>query len=310
MNNSIDLSVIILTKNESIHMGRCITSLLKVAKQVYIVDSGSTDNTAELATSLGAIVLYNPWKNYADQFKWALDNCPINTEWVMRFDADEYLTPELVDEIKCKLPMQPDTINGVFLNRRHHFLGRWIKHGGRYPLTLLRIWRVGKASIENRWMDEHMILNEGLPVNFEHDFVDDNLNTVDWFIDKHNKYATREMIDILNQKYQWFELDTNLVSNEQSQASIKRFVKEKIYNKLPIFIRPTLYFIYRYIFQLGFLDGVQGFSYHFMQGFWYRCLVDLKCYEAEKLLCGIDDKEESLSIMKKHTGLDLIGNQS
>lgn len=307
-NKSVDLTVIVLTKNEELHIERCIKSLNQITKNIFIVDSGSTDNTVAIAEELGAICVYNPWINYASQFNWALENCKITTEWVMRFDADEYLTDDLIDEISFKLPCQPKEVGGVYLKRRHYFLGKWIKHGGRYPLSLLRIWRKGKATIENRWMDEHMILSEGVTATFENDFIDDNLNTVDWFIEKHNKYATREMLDILNRKYKWFNLDNMLVESEKSQASIKRFIKEKIYNKFPIFFRPFLYFLYRYFFALGFLDGVQGFAYHFMQGFWYRCLVDLKCFELERIISKGATKEDVLSIISKHTGLKINDN--
>lgn len=101
-------------------------------------------------------------------------------------------------------------------------------------------------------MDEHIVLNSGESVSFDGDFVDDNLNTVAWFIDKHNNYASREMIDIVNQKYELFTTDESINHSDAVQAKIKRFVKEKIYNQLPIFVRPTLYFIYRYFLRLGF----------------------------------------------------------
>ena len=156
-----DISVIILTYNEELHIERCLKNLQPLAKQIFIVDSFSTDNTVQIAESLGAKVFQRPWKNYADQFQWGLDNCPIQTGWVMRMDADEYLEQALIDEIIAKFSSLPDDINGLYLKRKHHFLGRWIKHGDRYPLVLLRIWKTGQAHIENRWMDEHIVLDSG-----------------------------------------------------------------------------------------------------------------------------------------------------
>ncbi|MCK4841072.1 MAG: glycosyltransferase family 2 protein [Methylococcales bacterium] len=300
-----NITVIILTYNEELHIERCIRSLLSFAKQIFIVDSFSTDNTVVIAEGLGAKVLTNPWVNYAEQFQWGLDNCPIETDWVMRMDADEYIEADLQQEIIEKLPLLESTITGVNLKRKHHFLGRWIKWGDRYPLVLLRIWRTGMAQIEQRWMDEHIVLNSGESVTFEGDFVDDNLNTVEWFIDKHNKYASREMIDIVNQKYQLFDSDESIQHSDAVQAKIKRFIKEKIYNQLPVFVRPTLYFIYRYFLRLGFLDGKEGFAYHFMQGFWYRCLVDLKVLEAERKLKGAESNQERIERLAKLTGLKL-----
>jgi glycosyltransferase involved in cell wall biosynthesis len=303
--NKPDISVIILTYNEELHIERCIKNLQPIAQQIFIVDSFSTDKTVQIAESLGAKVLQRPWKNYADQFQWGLDNCPIQTSWMMRMDADEYLEPPLIDEIIRKFPKLPNDINGIYLKRKHHFLGRWIKHGDRYPLVLLRIWKTGQAHIENRWMDEHIVLDSGNAVTFNGDFVDDNINTVEWFIAKHNRYASREMLDILNHKYHLFARDESIAEAESGQAKIKRFVKESLYNKLPLFVRPALYFCYRYFLRLGFLDGKEGFAYHFMQGLWYRCLVDLKCLEAERVLADAESKEEKVARLVELTGLSL-----
>jgi len=305
MTNPLDLSVIILTYNEELHIERCIKNAALFAKHIFIVDSLSTDNTAAIAERFGVKVFTNPFVNQAIQFQWGLDNCPIDTEWVMRIDADEYIEPPLIDEVLQKLPSLEPSITGVCLKRKHHFLGRWIKHGDRYPLVLLRIWRSGSAHIEQRWMDEHIVLDSGVSVTFDGDFVDDNLHNVGWFIDKHNKYASREMIEIINQKYRLFKGDESIVHSDAFQARIKRFIKEKIYNQLPIFVRPVLYFIYRYFLRLGFLDGKEGFAYHFMQGFWYRCLVDLKVLEAERALKGEKSKKEIIDRLSKLTGLSL-----
>jgi glycosyltransferase involved in cell wall biosynthesis len=300
-----DISVIILTYNEELHIARCIRNLMPIVQAIYIVDSYSTDQTVQIAETLGAKVFQRPWKNYADQFQWGLDNCPIQTNWVMRMDADEYLETALIEEIVRKFPELPSDINGIYLKRKHHFLGRWIKHGDRYPLVLLRIWKTGQAHIENRWMDEHIVLDSGNALTFCGDFVDDNINTVEWFIEKHNRYASREMVDIINHKYHLFVRDESIDDAKTGQAKIKRFVKESLYNKLPLFIRPVLYFFYRYILRFGFLDGPEGFAYHFMQGLWYRCLVDLKCLEAERVLVGADSKEEKTARLVKLTGLKL-----
>ncbi|MFA5983149.1 MAG: glycosyltransferase family 2 protein [Methylococcaceae bacterium] len=300
-----EIAVIILTHNEALHIERCIVNLKEISKEIYIIDSFSTDNTVDLAEALGAKVFQRPWKNYADQFQWGLDNCPIKTQWVMRMDADEYLERPLIAEILQRLPNLAHDINGVYLKRKHYFLGRWIKHGDRYPLNLLRIWKTGSAHIESRWMDEHIVLHSGNSIIFNGNFVDDNLNTISWFIDKHNRYASREMIDVINQKHQLFSRDESISNTDNGQAKIKRFVKEAIYNQLPLFIRPVFYFIYRYIFRLGFMDGPEGFAYHFMQGLWYRCLVDLKCLEAERILAGATSKEEKIARLAKLTGLQL-----
>jgi len=114
-----------------------------------------------MAQNLGAAVVQHPFVNQARQFQWALDHCAIDTKWVMCLDADEYPEPELVTEISDRLPLLPDDVAGIQLKRRPIFMGRWIRHGTRYPLILLRIWRTGKGRIEQRWMNEHIVVKGG-----------------------------------------------------------------------------------------------------------------------------------------------------
>ncbi len=304
MSSVLDISVIILTYNESLHIARAIESVSGLAKRVFVIDAHSSDDTAAIAKSLGAHVYVNAWINYSRQFQWALEHCPIDTQWVLRLDADEYLEPELTAEIRAKLPLLPLTVTGVILKRKYIFLNKLIRHGDRYPLLLLRLWRVGAGGLEPRWMDEHVILSRGKSVVFEHFFVDHNLRSVSWFIDKHNKYASREMLDILGEKYGLFE-NKSVLPKETGQVYWRRFLKLHLYNKLPVFVRPIFYFIYRYFFRLGFLDGAVGFAYHFMQGFWYRALVDLKCLEAELVIRDAKDKSEIISRLSALTGLSL-----
>jgi glycosyltransferase involved in cell wall biosynthesis len=302
-----NLSVVILTFNEEIHIKRCIESLLPIAKNIFIVDSYSNDKTVEICESLGAKIYQRKWKNYADQFQWGLDNCPIDTEWVMRMDADEYIEADLVTELPGALRNPVSDLTGFYIRRKYFFLGQWIKKGAVYPLNLLRVWRVGMGRIENRWMDEHIVLNSSARTSeLNGHIVDDNLNNTRWWTDKHNKYADREMIDILDKKYKLFSHDDALkVDDEQSQAKLKRMVKEGVYNKLPIFVRPMLYFLYRYFIRLGFLDGVRGFAFHFFQGYWYRSLVDLRVYEAENMIESAVDNEERICRLEVLTGLKL-----
>lgn len=279
MNNHV--SVIILTFNEEQHIERCIKSLLPFAKEIYLVDSFSTDKTVQIAESLGAKVFQNPWINYALQFQWGLDNCPITTEWVMRMDADEYILPELQDEILDKMENLQADISGIYIKRRVYFKDKWIKHGSYYPTWLLRIWRYKDGHIEQRWMDEHIKLTKGETIQFENDLVDDNLNDLTWWTTKHNNYATREAVDILNIIHEFIdydEVDSNFFGTQEER---KRYLKKK-YANLPLFTRPLIYFLWRYFIKLGFLDGKQGLIWHFLQGFWYRFLVDAKIYEIQK----------------------------
>lgn len=304
----LDLSVVILTHNEERHIGRALEAIRGIAKEIFVVDSFSTDRTVEIAEAAGAVVLKNKFINYARQFEWGLENAPITGTWVMRLDADEVIEPDLAAEIEAKLPTLGPDVAGVNLKRKHIFMDRWIRHGGRYPLVLLRIWRRGQGRIESRWMDEHMIVWGGRTVTFDGGFSDHNINDLTFFTDKHNKYATREAIDVLNQKYGLFARDEELSAESASfQASLKRGVKEKIYNRLPFWAGPMGYFLYRYIFQLGFLDGRPGLIYHFLQGGWYRFLVGAKIVEYDRELAALTTPEQRIEKLEQLTGHRLRG---
>ena len=126
----LDVTVIILTFNEEIHIKRCLENVNEFAKKVYVIDSFSTDKTVEIAESLGAVVVPHAWPgNQAAQFNWALDNVKIDTEWIFRLDADEYLLPELIAEMKEKISSLPLYVTGITFKRRHIFLDKWMKRG-------------------------------------------------------------------------------------------------------------------------------------------------------------------------------------
>lgn len=277
-----NLTVIILTKNEEQNLKKCIESFGHSAIRVVVVDSYSTDNTVTIAKSLGAEVIQHPFENHAAQFNWALENIDLNTMWVMKVDADEEFTPELAEEINDKLDNLAPNINGVILRRRVYFMGRWLKHGGKYPELLLRIFRVGHGMSEMKMMDEHLIITDGDIVTFCNDFIDNNNKSLEWWINKHNWYSNKEVLD------QQMKADegSKEASVEETAASVqakfKRYAKNFGYYRLPRFLRAHLYFLYRYYFRFGFLDGTEGKIYTFLQAYWYRFLVDAKMYECEK----------------------------
>jgi glycosyltransferase involved in cell wall biosynthesis len=296
----LDLSVIILTYNEELHLRRCIENVLPIAKEIFVVDSFSTDKTVEIAESLGAKVFQNKWENnHAKQFNWALQNLPVQTKWVLRLDADEYLTSELIEEFTQKLPALNETITGITFPLRRVFLGKTIRRGTG-KILLMRAFRYGKAHCEQRWMDEHIQLTEGQTIEFVNEFADDNLNNLSWWTAKHNGYAIREAVDLLD-----IELGLCRAATENEltgQAAAKR--KKKLsYARKPLFLRAFAYFVYRYILKLGFTEGKEGFLWHFLQGWWYRTLVDAKIFEIKKA-CG-KDAGKIKDYIKKNYGIEI-----
>lgn len=282
------ITAIILTYNEEKHIVRCIESLQRSVKKICIMDSFSTDNTLALALQFPNVeVLQNKFVNHAEQFNFALDTFDIKTEWIIRIDADEYIDNALSDYLSLDLYKVPHYVTGISLNRYIIFMGKLLKYGGMSRYWMLRLWRNGKGRCEQRWMDEHIVLIEGETIKARGKLVDENLNTLSWWAHKHVDYSTREAIDIL--------INENIVDTDKCiRASIwgsaperTRFFKS-LYNKMPIFTRPFFYFIYRYFFLFGFLDGKQGFLWNLLQGFWYRTMVDAKVYEIKSL--AIDGK--------------------
>ncbi len=255
------LTVIILTYNEEANLARCLESVRGLANEVVVVDSFSTDRTKEIAEKFGAKVHEHPFKNQADQFNWALDDLDVEGDWILKLDADEYLTPELKSEIYSLLTTHySQNVTGYYIKRRVYFMGRWIKHGGYYPIWFLRLWKKGKGRSEAKEMDEHIILTEGETGHLKYDFCDDNRKGLTEWTSKHNNYASREARDFVKGLY---------ASGD----------KKAFYYRLPPFFRAWLYFVYRYFIRLGFLDGVPGLAFHFLQGLWYRFLIDAKIRE-------------------------------
>lgn len=196
----------------------------------------------------------------------------------MRIDADEYLEPDLQRSIR-EFVVSPGKYNAAYFRRKIVFMGQPITHGFFYPEMMLRLWRTGEGYIEQRWMDEHVIVNNANITSLAGDLVDANLNDIAWWTQKHLGYATREIYDIIATRE--MAQQRPATENLSGQAKRKRFLKEKIYAKLPTAIRSSCYFFYRYILGRGFLDGKGGFFFHFLQAYWYRTLVDAKLFELE-----------------------------
>lgn len=268
-----DISIIILQKNEALHIKRCLEMLAPLEpRQVFVVDCFSTDGSDKTAAEMGATVVQREWPGlYAPQLNWALENLPIESEWVMRLDADEYFLPEAIEELKEKLPTLPADVTGVISKRRHYIFGGWAKRG-TYPVKLLRVFRRGKAFCEQRHMDEHMLLREGRAVEFKYDFVDHNLSDFAWWKDKHLGYAKREAFDAIKGFPSYAKIGHSDVKINRQLAN-KRKMKS-LYYCLPPYLRAFFYFVFRYFLCLGFLDGKVGFKWHYWQGLWYRLIVD------------------------------------
>ena len=273
-----NLTVVILTKDEEINIRHSIGNVIDWAKDVFILDSGSTDKTVEIAKEMGAKVFYRKFDNYAKQRNYAIKELPIETEWMLFLDADEYLLPELKEEISQVLSKNPEE-NGFYMKRRFHFLGKWIKHGGYYPTILLRLFKKEFARVE-RDVNEHVHV-DGKVGYLEHDFVDENRKTISDWIEKHNRYSTFEAIELIeiekrSKKEAISFKEWMTLPKPEKKRVMLRYISN---NMIPPMARPFVYFFYRYFVRLGFLDGREGLIYFMMLSFIMGVATNAKYYE-------------------------------
>ena len=269
------LSVIILTRDEEKNLPFALDSLAGTGAEVFVVDSGSQDRTCEIGREWGCRVVFHAFETHARQLNWAIDNLPLSTDWVMRLDADERLSDALKVELLHKLATFPPEVTGLMVKRRVLFWGRWIRHGGYYPTWLLRIWRRGEAHCEDRPMDEHMLVLRGGIEKLENDIIDENRKGISFWIEKHNRFSDNEVASL--------QFESSVTAGEAGRPTArKRLAKNQLYGRSPRFLRAFLYWFFRYFILLGFLDGIAGFVFHFLQGFWYRLVIDAKLHELER----------------------------
>ena len=271
------ITALILSFNEEVHIGRCLKRIEPLASRVIVVDSFSTDRTVEIARSMGAEVHSHAFTNQAAQLQWAIDTIPIDSDWIIRVDCDEYLEPALIDEIRAKLSDLPADVTALDLKLKVLFKGKFIRWGGYYRTWLTRLWRPGAGRMEQRWMDERLLITRGRAERLTGgDLVDASLKDIGWWTAKHNGYATRQMIDFIAREH-------GLIGEEDGQLTAsakKRRGLRKLYGGAPLYLRAVLYFLQRYFLRLGFLDGRLGFVWHFLHGFWFFVLMDAKIDEA------------------------------
>lgn len=281
----INATVLILTHNEECHIGRLLDCLGDKFASIIVIDSGSTDKTKKIAEQFDANIIENEWPgSHSAQINWAIKNIDIKTDWIIRLDADEIISSDVLVEIKNKLNNATTSIGGFIMKRGHIFLGKRIKHGGTFPTKITRIWRTGHGKCDGRLMDERIIIdNDFLLGSIDGVFWDHNLKGISEWIKKHNEYASKEAVEQFLRRRTNLKLKGRSFPNEPHLPYTKKF-----FEITPLPIRSLLYFLYRYILKGGFFDGLPGFFWHFLQGFWYRLLVDVKVTEIEKLYADND----------------------
>lgn len=278
-----DVTAIVLTKNEEKNLPDCLQSLRGFASRVVVVDSGSTDATCEIARAAGAEVLVHAFETHGRQFNWVLDNANIATKWTFRLDADERLTPALAEELVGLMQAHDaDDTNGVVMEAWMYFMGRRLKHARRQKRKLM-LFKTGLARSEDRYIDEHTRLLRGELVYARKRFLHYDFKDMNHYVAKLNWYAGREVRDY----FAHLEGAARKGDIDQLNQGVRN-MKYGFYYRLPMFSRCWMLFVFDYIFKLGFLDGREGFLYHYMYSRFYRTLVDAKIYEHIKNGSGFE----------------------
>jgi len=290
----VPITVILLTYNEEVNVEHCLRSIEGWTGEIIVVDSFSTDRTLDICRRYTDRIYQHPFENHGKQVNWALDCVPISHEWVMQLDADEIVTRELADELCRKLPMTGAEVTGLYAKRRVYFMDRWIRHGDQYPMWLLRIFRRGRARNEE-FEEDRVVLLDGRPGYLECDFIDHNRKGLTFWVEKHCRWSSTEARDMLaladgeSDTVSPLRINPRLIA---SQDQRRRWLKKNIYAHLPLFFRAFMYFLYRYVVRLGFMDGHEGLMFHFLQGCWYRFMVDARIHEGRKASNGRPAGEE------------------
>ena len=279
MEKHLPLTVVILTYNEEKNIKNCINSIINWCDQIFIVDSGSTDNTLMICEKYPINIISHSYIDHTNQWKWILNNLTFRYEWIMPLDADHIVTDLLKSEIEDILNNPSPNINGYYSKHYYYFKGTRI-HGFK-PYSL-RLFKKSKVKMDDSELVDFRFIIEGKTDKLNGIIIENNQNenSIDFWIDKHQKFSSRFAIEevlrrsgILN-----WSLTPQLFGNPDERII---WIKNYWYH-MPLFIRPFLYFLYRYIFRCGFLDGINGFIYHFLHAFWFRFIVDIKISELQE----------------------------
>jgi len=277
----IPLSVIVLSYNEEKNIEACLKSVVDFVEDIFLVDSFSTDKTKEIAKKYTDKIYEHKFENYGKQRNWALTNLPIKTKWVLNLDADHRVLDNLRAELESIfLDKKEVNCDGFLITRKTVFMGKWIRHGGHYPVYQPILFKIGTGYCEEERYNQHLNVN-GKVLKLKGDIEDIIADDLTTFISRHNRWASDDAIDQILGEDQ-VSKNTGVKQDLFGNPMERRRFFRSFYLRLPLFIRPFIYFFYRYFLRLGFLDGKEGLIFHTLQCFWYQFLVDAKIYECKQ----------------------------
>ncbi len=278
---TIPLSVLVTTRNEETNVERCLRSVHGFADQVFVLDSESTDRTVEIAERYAEVhtLAYDHTRIIPWIFQWGLDNLPLRNDWVLILEADQAVTPALQSEIAALLA-RPEGVreDGFYIHRRQIFRGRPLRFGGYGSKLLLKLFRRSRSELDPIEQDTRVYVR-GPVGRLRAPLEEWNLkeDSIQFYLHKHLRYAeafAQEELERRRRGLHW-KVTPRLFGTPDERVL---WLKARYY-RMPLFVRPMLYFVYRYFFLLGILDGKTGFIFHFLQAFWFRLIVDIRLEE-------------------------------
>lgn len=279
----VPVTVLVTTRNEEANIERSLRSVSEFADQVFVLDSDSDDRTVEIASRYGEVhnLAYEHGRIIPWIFQWGLDHLPIRNEWVLILEADQALSPELRQEIAALLAQPEIREDGFYIRRRQIFRGKPIRFGGYGSKVLLKLFRRSRAELDPVEQDTRVYVRGPVgrlraPLEEWNRKEDEIL----FYLQKHLRYAeafAREEHERQTHGIAW-KVKPRLLGPPDARVL---WLKDRYY-RLPLYVRPALYFGYRYFFLLGILDGANGFLFHFLQAFWFRLIVDVRLAEMRR----------------------------
>jgi glycosyltransferase involved in cell wall biosynthesis len=271
------ISILILTLNEEANIKACL-DCVAWSDDVVVLDSGSTDATAEIARNAGARVVTRPFDNWASHQNWAVAHIEFRNKWVFYLDADERMTPDLEREIRSIAADPGEARKGFYCGRINYFMGRPITRCYP-PVPILRFFQPGHIRYER--LVNPVATLDGPAGALANRFIHYNFSKglTEW-LDKHNKYALAEAIEAIKV----LENPEKSPSLRSGDAALRRVAIKNAALRVPC--RPLVKFIYLYLWRRGILDGSPGLTYCILQSV-YEYLIDLKIREVRLNRAGI-----------------------
>ncbi|OFW03181.1 MAG: hypothetical protein A3I61_01395 [Acidobacteria bacterium RIFCSPLOWO2_02_FULL_68_18] len=300
------LSVLVLTMNEELNIAACLDSIVGWAADIVVVDSGSTDRTADLCAERGVRTVFHPYVDHRTQKDWALTSIPWRHEWLLLLDADHVVTPDLRQAIERMLHTDRRRVHGYYNRHIHYFRNRRVRGLKRYYLQLVRRSRV---RIDETDLVDGRLIVDGPTAKLPGAIIENNQKEldIDFWIDKHQKFARRIAIEEILRVEAAVGGEAAVSPRVFGHPDERSAWLKKVWYGTPLYLRAVLFFLYRYLVRLGFLDGWNGLVFHGFQTFWFRLLVDVNI---ENYRAQVRANEISLEELSRMVGRGPVKNRS